>query len=118
MKRIHIVGRKNNGKTKLVMDLVGEMVRRGLRVGTIKHSPHNHELDVPGKDSFRQREAGANPAAIVTQQLIGLFAPRDPDGDVYERLGAMFADCDLVLVEGDIEADGMKIEVWRETVGT
>lgn len=115
---IHIVGRKNHGKTTLVVDLVREFCRRGVRVGTIKHSRHAHELDTPGKDSHRHRQAGGNPAAILTKDSIGVFLHRTEGDDCYQRLAPLFADCELVLVEGDIEAGGINVEVWRQAVGT
>ena len=46
MKRLHIIGGKNHGKTTLVVELVEEFTRRGMTVGTIKHTHHQHELDV------------------------------------------------------------------------
>lgn len=115
---IHIVGRKNHGKTTLVVDLVEEFCRRGIRVGTIKHSRHVHELDTPGKDSHRHRRAGSNPAAILTGDSIGVFLHRNEGDDCYRRLAPLFADCELVLVEGDIEAGGINVEVWRQAIGT
>jgi molybdopterin-guanine dinucleotide biosynthesis protein MobB len=117
MKWIHIVGRQNHGKTTLLVDLIGELTARGLRVGTLKHSSHVHELDAPGKDSFRHRAAGGNPAAIVTRDLIGVYLPRQPGADFYDRLTPIFNDCDLVLVEGDLKGPGPKIEVFRAAVG-
>jgi molybdopterin-guanine dinucleotide biosynthesis adapter protein len=116
MNRIHIVGRKNHGKTALVVDLVQEFCRRGIRVGTIKHSPHVHELDTPGKDSHRHRAAGGQPAAIITTDTVGIFLGRDGRCD-YERLAPLFADCQIVLVEGNIDAQGTKVEVWRSASG-
>jgi molybdopterin-guanine dinucleotide biosynthesis protein B len=115
---VHIVGRKNHGKTTLVVDLVKEFCRRGVRVGTVKHSRHRHDLDTPGKDSHRHRHAGANPAAIVTADSIGIFLHRDAGADFYDRLDPLFAGCELVLVEGDIETPGLKVEVWRASIGT
>jgi len=115
-RRLHIVGRRNHGKTTLIAELVREFCRRGIRVGTIKHSCHAHDLDTPGKDSHRHRQAGAQPAAIVTRDLIGVFLPR-PEEPLYERLEPLFADCHLVIVEGNIDAPGLKIEVWRSAAG-
>ncbi len=115
---IHIVGRKNHGKTTLVVELVEELCGRGLRVGSIKHSRHIHELDTPGKDSYRHRQAGADPAAVLCQDSVGVFLHRKPGDDCYERLAPLFADCDLVLVEGDLDAGDASIEVWRAEVGT
>lgn len=117
MKRIHIIGRKNQGKTTLTVALVRELTRRGIRVGTIKHSPHMHELDNEGKDSWRHRKAGGNPAAILTPDTIGIYLNRQADEDSYSRIAALYADCDLVLVEGDQDRDGLKLEIWRAATG-
>lgn len=117
MRLLHIVGRKNHGKTTLMSDLIEEFSRRGLRVGSIKHSSHSHELDQPGKDSFRHRKAGANPAAVVTTDLFGVYRAREANDDFYSRMEPLFADCDLVLVEGHLEHPGPKIEVWRASPG-
>lgn len=119
MKRVHIVGRKNHGKTTLTVALVRELLRRGLRVGTIKHSRHSHEFDTPGKDSFCHREAGGVPAAVVSVDMVGVFMPRHADGDPYTQLAPLYQDCDLVLVEGDKGLPGgLKVEVWRAAVGS
>lgn len=120
MKRIHIVGRKNSGKTTLVADLVRHLTEQGLRVGTIKHTHHHHELDTPGKDSHQHREAGAATVGILSPGMTAVFQPtnrRDDDSaDRYEQLAPMFANCDVVLVEGNLETTGKKLEVWRAEV--
>jgi molybdopterin-guanine dinucleotide biosynthesis protein B len=117
MNRIHIIGRKNAGKTTLVVDLVAELSRRGLRVGTIKHTSHRHDPDVPGKDSWRHRQAGAAPVAILSREVTALFLPSEPEVDEYERLTRFYEGCDLVLVEGGQTAAATKIEVWRAGLG-
>jgi molybdopterin-guanine dinucleotide biosynthesis protein B len=117
MKLIHVVGRQNHGKTTLIVDLVEEYTRRGIAVGTIKHSSHAHELDAPGKDSYRHRRAGAAPAAVITPEMLGVWLPRRAGDDPYAALAPMFSACRLVLVEGHIDAAGPTIEVWRQAVG-
>ena len=117
MKVIHIVGRQNHGKTTLVVELVRVMTARGVRVGTIKHSSHHHEIDTHGKDSYRHREAGGSPASIVTPDLATVFVPRTPGDDAHRRILALYAGCDLVLIEGGIDLQGPKVEVWRGEVG-
>lgn len=117
MKRIHIVGRKNSGKTTLIVDLVTELTRQGYRVGTIKHTHHDHELDAPGKDSHRHREAGSAAVGILTRGMNAIFWPvpntkPNPTGK-YEQFDAMMQDCDIVLVEGDSRSDAPKVEVYR-----
>lgn len=120
MKRIHIVGRKNSGKTTLIVDLVRELTTLGHRVGTIKHTHHHHELDTPGKDSHQHREAGAAVVGILSPGMTAVFRPTDrgeqESADRYAQLAPMFADCDIVLVEGNLQTAALKIEVWRATV--
>lgn len=127
MKRIHVIGGKNHGKTTLVCALVDELSRRSFRVGTIKHTHHNHELDTPGKDSQKHRLAGAATVGILTHSMHAVFwpvesvgkadDPRDSDSR-YDRLLRVFDECDLVLVEGDTQTSALKLEVWRAAVGT
>jgi molybdopterin-guanine dinucleotide biosynthesis protein B len=116
MKILHIVGGKNHGKTTLIVELVRELSGRGLRVGTIKHTSHAHDLDTPNSDSYRHRQAGAAPAAIVTSDLVGVFFPRLVD--FYQQLAPLTEGCDVVIVEGHLEHAGPKVEVWRESFGT
>lgn len=127
MKRIHIVGGKNHGKTTLVSDLVVEFNRRGLRVGTIKHTHHQHELDTPGKDSHKHRKAGAAIVGILSRSMNAVFWPNEPQmpereslptEERYATFSKMYSDCDLVIVEGDTLTTAPKLEVWRAEQGT
>lgn len=117
--RVHIVGRKNSGKTTLVCELVREFTDRGIRVATIKHTHHHHELDTPGKDSHLHREAGAAGVGILSPQMTAMFIPSDRElrGEQrYEQFESLFADCRLILVEGDLNSTAPRVEVWRGVV--
>lgn len=122
MKRIHIIGRKNHGKTTLVVELVEQLTAMGLRVGTIKHTHHEHELDTPGKDSHRHRQAGAATTAILSPGMNAVFWTPPPRGRgepaAYEEFAPHFASCELVVVEGDTLATSPKVEVWRAAAGS
>jgi molybdopterin-guanine dinucleotide biosynthesis protein B len=90
-------------------------------VGTVKHTHHRHELDVPGKDSFRHRTAGAAAVGILSPSMSAVFLPAEANveqSDRYAVFTPMFSRCDLILVEGDIQAQAPKIEVWRNELGT
>lgn len=115
MKRLHVIGRKNHGKTTLVRDLTAALTERGHRIGTIKHTHHQHELDTPGKDSHQHRLAGAACVGILSPQLNACFwnDPEVTGDDRYEAFAPMFRNCELVIVEGDTQTGGDKIEVWR-----
>ncbi|MBU0993259.1 MAG: molybdopterin-guanine dinucleotide biosynthesis protein B [Proteobacteria bacterium] len=117
MKLLHVIGRKNNGKTKLVVDIIKELTERGLDIGSIKHSSHDHELDKPGKDSFLHREAGASPSTVITPTLTAIFIPRRGDDEPLKILSPLYENKDLVVVEGYLEGPGKKIEVWRNHSG-
>lgn len=116
MNRVHIVGRKNSGKTTLIVELVECLSRQGYRIGTIKHTHHHHELDTPGKDSHRHREAGSVAVGILSPGMTAVFRPTTASPAASDRYAAMvtaFSDCQLVLVEGDQLAAAPKVEVWR-----
>jgi len=120
MRRLHIVGRKNSGKTTLVVDLVRYWTAEGLRIGTVKHTHHRHELDTPGKDSHRHREAGAAAVGILSPQMNAVFwpaAPHEDSSNRYDQFAGLLTTCDLVLVEGHLQTTGPKVEMWRAAIG-
>jgi len=90
-------------------------------VATVKHTHHHHELDSPGKDSHKHREAGAVAVGILSPKMSALFVPIDRErcGDErYAQFERQFADCDLILVEGDLQTSSApRIEVWRSVSG-
>ncbi|MBU6297766.1 MAG: molybdopterin-guanine dinucleotide biosynthesis protein B [Alphaproteobacteria bacterium] len=115
---IGIVGWKNSGKTTLVEALLRELTDRGLRVSTIKHAHHHFDVDIPGKDSWRHREAGAQEVLVASSQRWALMhetgGAHDPNLlDMLPRLSP----CDLVLVEGFKHGPHRKIEVRRAASG-
>ena len=116
--RLHVLGRKNQGKTTLLIELIEAMRARGLKVGTLKHTSHAHELDTPGKDSHRHRLAGASPAAVVSADVTAVFLPGLDPQRPYDHTAPLFGGCDVVLVEGHASGPGPHIEVWRQSVGS
>lgn len=109
-----IVGRSKSGKTTLLEKLLRELTARGRRVGTIKHHYHGSvTVDVPGKDSWRHRQAGARAVALLSPET--LFLVRDnADGLSVERLAHLgLWGLDLVLTEGFKASAMPKIEVNR-----
>jgi len=116
---IGVVGWKNNGKTTLVERLVAHLTAKGLKVSTIKHAHHHVDVDQPGKDSYRHREAGAGEVMIATSRRWVLIhelkeAPEPPLEELLEKLQP----ADLVIVEGFKRFPHPKIEVHREARGT
>jgi molybdopterin-guanine dinucleotide biosynthesis adapter protein len=106
------------GKTTLLTQLIPILKQQGLRIGLIKHSHHNFQIDQPGKDSFRLREAGASPVMLVSthrRAIITEFQPREPVLD--EQLLAFDqSELDLILVEGFKATNFPKIELHRPSL--
>ena len=116
---IGVVGWKNNGKTTLVVRLVEHLTAQGLRVSTVKHAHHSVDLDQPGKDSWRHREAGAAEVVLATARRWALIHElRQEDEPPLEELLAKMAAVDLVIVEGFKRFPHPKIEVHRKERGT
>ncbi len=119
MRVMGIVGYKNNGKTTLVVRLVAHLRARGLRVSTVKHAHHSVDIDRPGKDSYRHREAGAVETVLATSRRWALVHElRDEEEPGLEALLARMTPVDLVLVEGFKAFPHPKLEVHRKAAGT
>ncbi len=109
-----VTGWKNSGKTQLVTRLVGEFTARGFRVSTVKHAHHNFDIDKPGADSYRHREAGASEVALVSGRRWALMHElRDEEEPPLEAILARLAPCDLILIEGYKRESHPKVEARR-----
>ena len=73
MKIFGITGNKNSGKTHLIERLVVEMCNQGLSVSTIKHAHHDADIDQPGRDTYRHREAGARQVVLATKNRLAIM---------------------------------------------
>jgi len=115
---LSVVGRSKSGKTTLLEKLIREFTTRGRRIGTIKHHYHGSvTVDVPGKDSWRHRQAGARAVALLSPET--LFLVRDSaDGLSVETIAHLgMWGVDLVLTEGFKASAMPKIEINRRVQG-
>lgn len=118
MKLFGIVGASGSGKTTLITALLHEFGGRGLTISTIKHAHHGFDMDRPGKDSWRHREAGAAQVMVASNQGWALLQPESTGDELSPaRLAEHMAAVDLILVEGFKEYDIPRIEVHRPSVG-
>ncbi|MBU2943635.1 molybdopterin-guanine dinucleotide biosynthesis protein B [Shimia thalassica] len=109
-----VTGWKNAGKTGLMERLVAEFTSRGLRVSTLKHAHHKVDVDQPGRDSYRHREAGAHQVLLASENRWALMTElRGEQEPSLSDLLAQLAPVDLVLIEGYKREPHPKIEAWR-----
>jgi molybdopterin-guanine dinucleotide biosynthesis protein MobB len=108
------------GKTTLLGKLIPLLAQQGVRTGVIKHAHHDFDIDIPGKDSYELRHAGAPQVLVASSRRWALITETDEAGD--PDLDALLArldpaTIDLVLVEGFRHVPFPKIELHRQALG-
>ncbi len=113
-----LAGWSGSGKTTLIVKLIPEFVSRGLTVSTMKHAHHKFDIDVPGKDSYEHRQAGASEVMISASQRWALMHEvGDIDEPSVDELIAHMSPVDLLLVEGFKWHSHRKMEIHRPSIG-
>jgi molybdopterin-guanine dinucleotide biosynthesis protein B len=115
MKVVGFAGYSGSGKTTLVEKLIPALTSRGLRVSVVKHAHHNFDVDKPGKDTFRHRQAGAFEVVVASSKRMALMREFEQPAQmtVHQLLAELYEGVDWVLVEGFKQSDLLKIEIWR-----
>jgi len=111
---LSIVGYSDSGKTTYLERLIPELVKRGIRITVVKHDVHGFEIDKPGKDSYRLKQAGAMTSIISSPEKIAVIADTDHDLTLSEIRDRFGFDADLILSEGYKNDVHPKIEVFRK----
>lgn len=114
---IGFAGRSNSGKTTLIEKIISVFVKQGLRVGVIKHMHHPFELDVPGKDTYRHKKAGAASVVLASASRLAMVKDTPREYAFEEIIRGYMDDVDLVIVEGFKTAHIPKIEVYSRSSG-
>ena len=118
MKVIGFSGYSGSGKTTLVEQVIARLRLAGQRVSVVKHAHHDFDIDHPGKDSFRHREAGAFEVVVASDRRLAKIREFEVQTEpTVHQLIAELYECDWVLVEGFKHADVLKVEVWRADTG-
>ncbi len=119
---MHVVcfaGYSGSGKTTLVEGVIGALKLRGLRVSVVKHAHHKFDIDHPGKDTWRHREAGAYEVVAASNRRMALMREFEQETalTVHQLIAQLHDGVDWVLVEGFKQSDLLKVEVWRADAG-
>jgi molybdopterin-guanine dinucleotide biosynthesis protein B len=108
---ISISGKSNAGKTTFLVKLIAELTQKGYRIGSVKHTHHDIDLDRKGKDSWRHKQAGARATLVITDQQIAMV--KDDNRTDIEKMRAYLQNMDLILAEGFKRQPLPKIEIFR-----
>ena len=114
---VAIVGKSDAGKTTVIEKVVPELVKLGLRIGTVKHDAHSFEIDHPGKDSWRHGQAGAEAYAIASPERLAFITRLDGEMPLTDIVRRFFGDFDLVIAEGYKRTAPHRVEVFRAGAG-
>ena len=118
MRIFGLAGWSGSGKTTLMTALIPELVSRGVTLSTIKHAHHAFDIDQPGKDSWRHRQAGAGEVMVSSQNRWALMHElRGTPEPSFDELVRRMSPVDLLLVEGFKRHPHPKIEVYRRSLG-
>ena len=118
MRIFGLAGWSGSGKTTLLAAVIPELVARGLTVSTIKHAHHEFDIDRPGKDSWRHRQAGAREVMVASARRWAIMHELREDAEpTLDELVARMSPVDLLLVEGWKRHPHPKIEVHRPSLG-
>ena len=115
MNVIAFAGYSGAGKTTLVERLIPVLKLHGQRVSVVKHAHHKFDIDHPGKDTFRHREAGAFEVVVASDRRLALIREFEQPAElnVHHLIAELYDGVDWVLVEGFKQSDLHKIEIWR-----
>jgi molybdopterin-guanine dinucleotide biosynthesis protein B len=118
MKVFGIAGYSGSGKTTLLERMIPVFILEGLRISVVKHAHHRFDVDRPGKDSYRHREAGAAEVLISGgERWVLMHELRGAPEPTLDQLLNKFSPCDIVLVEGFKSQPFPKLEVHRQAAG-
>jgi molybdopterin-guanine dinucleotide biosynthesis protein B len=112
-----IVGQSGGGKTTFIEKLIPELKKRGYRIAVIKHHPHDFNMDVEGKDSWRYMQAGSDAAMVSAPHKAALIKNVDHDLSPDELRTLVGDGFDLIIIEGFKKSGEPKIEVHRKALG-
>lgn len=115
---ISFVGKKKSGKTSVLLGVIAELVGRGVRVGVLKHDTHGFDIDVPGTDSYRLREAGASVTGVSSPDMYVWISRPEREPDLAELVAKLPEPVDLFITEGFKNQAAPKIEISRRERST
>jgi molybdopterin-guanine dinucleotide biosynthesis protein MobB len=114
---ISFVGRSNTGKTTIIERLIPILREKGFKVAVIKHHPHDFEIDIPGKDTYRYKLAGATMAILASPGKVAVIEDTERELTLEEIITRYIHNVDILIIEGFKREKIPKIEVFQNKEG-
>lgn len=113
---VSFVAKSGTGKTTLIEKIIGILSDKGYRVSSIKHTDHEVDADIPGKDSWRHKKAGAYSTLLLSGKKLAFFSDSEstPAVTIAALAAKYFQSSDILIVEGFKDLDIKKIELFRK----
>ena len=113
-KIIAVCGRKNSGKTSLLVKIIEKLAETNRKAAVIKHDGHDFECDIPETDSYKLKRAGAYGTAVYSENRI--FIHKDREAERAEELIKLFPEAEVIFIEGLKSSSYPKIEIVRKGI--
>lgn len=111
---VSIVGWSGSGKTTFITKLIENLVKKEYKIATLKHNAYKFQMDKPGKDSYRHKEAGAKTVIISSNYKVAVIKDIEEEQRVIDLVNQNVDESyDLVLVEGFKAGKLPKVEIFR-----
>lgn len=111
---LSFVGRSKTGKTTVIERLIPILRKKGLKIAVIKHHHRDFDIDIPGKDTYRYKQAGASTSILVSPGKVAFVEDTEGELALEEVISRYVRDVDLLLIEGFKRARIPKMEVFRK----
>lgn len=110
---LSFVGRSNTGKTTVIERLIPILVEKGIKVAVIKHHHHDFDIDIPGKDTYRYKKAGARMSVLASPNKVAVVEDTETELSLSEIISRYVHGADLLIIEGFKREQVPKIEVFQ-----
>ena len=117
-KIISFVAKSGTGKTTLIEKIIKILVEKGYKVSSLKHTDHDFEVDFPGKDSWRHKNAGTFSTMLLSEKKMAFFSDIETPCGIKDIASKFFGGSDIVIIEGFKDLNVPKIELFRRQAGS
>ena len=115
-KIVSFIAKSGTGKTTLIEKIIKILAKRGYKVSSLKHTDHDFDADIPGKDSWRHKNAGARSTMLLSEKKMVFFSDIETPCGIKDIILKFFGGAGIVIIEGFKDLSIPKIELLRKEI--